>query len=138
MRRAPDVLRAFAVLAATRVVLRTLGWELALGLLDPRRLARRPGSPSAARRRSARDVAAAVADASRLLPGTSSCLAQALAARLLLRREGLPVEIRIGVGRTPPGGLKAHAWVESDGEIVLGDPASQPGAPYAPFPRPIW
>jgi hypothetical protein len=136
MRRGPDVLRACAVLAATRVVLRTLGWERALGLLEPRRLPAR--APSAARRRSAREVAAAVADAGRLLPGTSSCLAHALAARILLRREGLPVEIRIGVNRTPPGRLNAHAWVESDGEIVLGDPASHPGARYAPFPRPIW
>jgi hypothetical protein len=116
------------VLAATRLALRTLTWRRAVQLLD---------GPLPVRRSPARgpaEVAAAVLEASRLLPGTSSCLAQALAARTLLRRQGLPCEIRIGVNRTSHGGIEAHAWIESEGQVILG--VAEPK--YAPFPRPIF
>jgi hypothetical protein len=122
------VVRACVVLAATRLALRALRWRRAVELLD---------GPLAARRAPARgpaEVAAAVLAASRLLPGTSSCLAQALAARILLRREGLPGEIRIGVNRPSHGGIEAHAWIESEGQVILG--LAEPK--YAPFPRPVF
>ena len=122
------VVRACVVLAATRLALRTLRWRHAVDLLD----GPLPARPSPAC--GAAEVAAAVLAASRLLPGTSSCLAQALAARILLRRQGLPCEIRIGVNRTSHGGIEAHAWLESEGQVILGVAAPR----YAPFPRPVF
>lgn len=62
----------------------------------------------------------AMAHASRLVPG-ATCLPQALAAEALLTRGGLPAELQIGVMKTEAGKLTAHAWVESDGRIVVGD-----------------
>ena len=122
------VVRACVVLAATRLALRTLRWRRAVDLLD----GPLPACPSPAR--DPAEVAAAVLAASRLLPGTSSCLAQALAARILLRRQGLPCELRIGVNRPSHGGLEAHAWLESEGHVILG--AAEPK--YTPFPRPVF
>ena len=46
------------------------------------------------------------------------CLPRALTACLLLWRSGVPATLRIGVKRFPFG---AHAWVECDGQRVLGD-----------------
>jgi hypothetical protein len=54
------------------------------------------------------------------MPGTT-CLTRALAATVLLERSGYPAQVRIGFGRNEESRLVAHAWVESDGPIVLGD-----------------
>jgi len=58
--------------------------------------------------------------AQRVVPG-ATCLPQALAAEALLKRGGLPADLRIGVMKGASGKLLAHAWVESDGRIVVGD-----------------
>ena len=90
----------------------------------PARPARRP-HPSADR------IAWAITVASRYLPGTRSCLPQALAAELLLRRHGHPATLRLGVARNDGRDFRAHAWVESEGRVVFGA-THQPG--YTPLP----
>jgi hypothetical protein len=60
----------------------------------------------------------AVSVASRYVP-RASCLTQALAGAWLLRREGQHAELVIGVMRTNRD-FKAHAWVVSDGRVVIG------------------
>ena len=62
----------------------------------------------------------AMAHARRVVP-RATCLPQALAAESLLTRAGLPADLQIGVMKTAAGKLMAHAWVESDGRIVVGD-----------------
>ena len=64
-------------------------------------------------------VAWAVERASRCVP-FATCLPQALAAECLLRRAGHPTQLRIGVAKNLDGQFLAHAWIESDGRIVLG------------------
>ncbi len=61
----------------------------------------------------------AISAASRLLPGTR-CLAQALAGQVLLARRGVPTSLRIGVERSSEA-MSAHAWLEQDGRVVLGE-----------------
>jgi hypothetical protein len=63
----------------------------------------------------------AVATAARRLPGQNTCLVQALAAQTLLARHGHVTELRIGVARRGEG-IEAHAWLERDGQPVLGEP----------------
>lgn len=63
-------------------------------------------------------VGRAVASAALRLPGTA-CLARALAAEALLLRHGLPARLRVGVAKGG-GGLDAHAWTASGGEVVAG------------------
>jgi transglutaminase superfamily protein len=65
------------------------------------------------------DVVWAVRRVSRAVPG-ATCLTQALAAQVLLSRRGYASRLRIGVAHAPGDGLRAHAWLESDGLIVLG------------------
>ena len=71
-----------------------------------------------------RKVSWAVGAFSRRTPGPTTCLAQALTAHALLGRLGCPSQLRIGVrerGPATPGPLRAHAWVESGGVVVVGD-----------------
>jgi hypothetical protein len=59
--------------------------------------------------------------ASRRIP-RATCLTQALAAATLLANNGHAAVLRVGVAKNDDGSLRAHAWVESDGRTVLGDP----------------
>ena len=61
----------------------------------------------------------AVLSSSRFVPA-STCLVRALAARRLLAQAGLPAALHVGVGRRGEG-IDAHAWVDSRGELVVGD-----------------
>jgi len=61
----------------------------------------------------------AVQAASRCVP-QATCLTQALAAQVLLGFAGIPACLRIGVSKEAPQQLEAHAWLESDGQILLG------------------
>ncbi len=60
-----------------------------------------------------------VAVVSPYVPKTT-CLAQALAVQLLLQRAGHQARLHIGVHYGIGGRLEAHAWVESQGRILIG------------------
>ena len=62
----------------------------------------------------------AVSVASRYMPGAVKCLARALATQVLLNRYGHPADLHIGVAKGEGGHLEAHAWVESQGQVVIG------------------
>lgn len=53
------------------------------------------------------------------VPGADTCLPQALAAVAMLRRWGHRADLVLGV-RTAPV-FEAHAWVEVDGAVVVGE-----------------
>lgn len=68
-------------------------------------------------------------------PVRATCLEQALALVGLLTFTGVPARLVIGVSRPEPA-LRAHAWVECDGRIVLGSPHSH-GLTPLPAPSPL-
>jgi hypothetical protein len=108
---------AALLLAAARVGL----WLLPLGAV--RRLLARVARALHLPRRAAPTsdrVIWAIATARRAVPAVT-CLAQALAGEALLRDAGCRVDLWIGVAKTPAGRLTGHAWIESDGRIILGD-----------------
>jgi hypothetical protein len=74
----------------------------------------------------------AVRGSARLVPG-ASCLTQALAAQFLLARSGFRSQIQVGVAKDPSGRLLAHAWLVSDGRVVIGG-TSRELARYALLP----
>ena len=76
-------------------------------------------------------IAWAVAVVSRYIPG-ARCLAQALATQVLLGRRGCRSKLCIGVARNQQGQLSAHAWVESQGRIVIGGLGDM--SRYTPLP----
>jgi hypothetical protein len=65
-------------------------------------------------------VAWAVEAVARRMPLASTCLTRAMAAQVLLARRGYPTLLRIGVVREGKDELQAHAWVESQDEVVIG------------------
>src|SRR5215217_8797221 len=65
-------------------------------------------------------IAWIVETASRRTPGAKSCLTQALAAQVMLTRRGYPSQLHIGVAKGERGQFKAHAWVESEGKVIMG------------------
>ncbi len=68
-------------------------------------------------------IARAVASVARRVPG-ASCLTQVVAASLLSARYGHDATLRLGVAKNE-GKVVAHAWLESEGRVVLGEP--EPG-----------
>ena len=77
---------------------------------------------------SADRVARAVEMAARRTPGAKSCLAQALAAQVMLGRRGYPALLHIGVAKGKQSRFQAHAWLESKGKVVIGGAAQEPFA----------
>jgi hypothetical protein len=61
----------------------------------------------------------AVTKISRYVP-KSTCLAQALAAQVLLSRHDHPAHLHVGITRGEDGELRGHAWLESRGSTVVG------------------
>ena len=85
----------------------------------------RPRSPADSKSQTYRDqVVWAVNSAGEHLPWKRACLQEALVGQLLLTRGGVPVRLQIGVRKGPGGGLLAHAWLESDGDVLIGGPQS--------------
>ena len=64
-------------------------------------------------------------------PWRTSCLRQALAVWLLLRRRRLPAELKIGVVRRAPP-FQAHAWVELGGVALDPEAAAHAAFPLLP------
>lgn len=62
----------------------------------------------------------AVEVSSRCMPGGAKCLAKALTTQVLLHTQGYPADLRIGVIKGNQGNLEAHAWIEYQGKVVIG------------------
>jgi hypothetical protein len=112
------VLRAWRLEVAIRVGL----WVLPFRSVRRRVAAtRRPAGPSTPSGAPADDrrIGWAVTSAARYVPA-ATCLTQALAAKVLLNEAGRPARLTIGVERDA-GRLRAHAWVEDDDGVIVGD-----------------
>lgn len=113
--------------------------KLAMRLLPFRTLRRLSTLAASAPTRRLRDAGHVSADratwavktASQHVPGVKSCLTQALATQVLLARCGYPALLHIGVMRGERGQFRAHAWVESDGKVVIGGSGPERFTPLA-------
>ncbi|NEP52073.1 MAG: lasso peptide biosynthesis B2 protein [Moorea sp. SIO3C2] len=65
-------------------------------------------------------IVGAVNLSSRYMPGGVKCLARALTTQVLMSRCGYSPQLRIGVAKGEGGKLEAHAWVENQGQVVIG------------------
>jgi len=117
------VMKAWFTLMAARILLWVAPYRwIESRFLPPRSAAASPVPPA--------EIARAVTRASKLVP-FATCLTQALAGGLLIRRSGRDATIHFGVARGEAG-FKAHAWLESDGGILIG---GSEAAAYLPLTR---
>jgi Transglutaminase-like superfamily len=83
-----------------------------------------------------RRAAQMVAVACRRHPLRSNCLPRTVVLWSLLQRRGIDADVRIGVRCDTEGAVKAHAWLEWNGE-VLND-AADVATQYLPFNSPAF
>jgi hypothetical protein len=118
------------------------GIKLGLWLLDfhalQRLLSRVAEAPIGLRkldRVSAEKVVWSVKLAGRYMPMARTCLTQAMTTQALLARRGYPTILHIGVVTKERGEFEAHAWLESEGEVVIGGHDLERYTPLASFER---
>jgi hypothetical protein len=132
--RLPGADRKLLIKAALLLVAVKLGMRL-LPFRSLRRLLARVSDtrtlPRPTDRAPAERITWAVEVASRRVPGAKGCLTQALAAQVMLTRRGCPALLHIGVARGGRGRFQAHAWVESEGKVVVGGPTLENLTPLA-------
>ncbi len=109
-------------LLVAEAFLRLMVLTLLVRLLPSRWICRMWTSPAPPRSKrsahSSSEVCYAVTMAANYIPG-ANCLPQALVGRALLARSGYAAELRLGVAK-PDGAFSAHAWLCSEGKVVLG------------------
>jgi len=66
-------------------------------------------------------VAWAIDAATRRHPGQATCLRRAMAAAMLLNLCGARADLRIGVTRDDRNEFAAHAWIEREGKVIVGN-----------------
>ena len=81
-----------------------------------------PPEAGPAERQAALDVGWAVSRVAARFPTSAMCLAQALAARAMLRRRGVASLLHLGVARSKEASFEAHAWLDAAGVDVTGYP----------------
>jgi Transglutaminase-like superfamily len=59
--------------------------------------------------------------ATRYMPGGAKCLARALTTQVLMHHYNYSGELRIGVAKSTTGSLEAHAWIEHQGQVIIGN-----------------
>lgn len=116
------LVQAMCLLAAIRLGLCLLPFETLRKLLARTADKRSPSVQKHQTNQSQR-VIWAVGVVSRHFPSIGTCLMQALAAHVLLGRRHYPTQLHIGVTRDEKGKFLGHAWLESNGIVIIGGEA---------------
>ena len=106
------LIRALARVVQARLVLSVLPFRVVRGMIQPPVQAVRPTE-------SVVQFVWAVRAAARFVP-KASCLTQALALKSMLAKAGYDSTLRIGVNPALSGRFSAHAWIERNGEVLIG------------------
>lgn len=119
-------LRVAYLVLATRIALKMLPYKRVLKYFEDMGVRKISTNESPEeRQRYAKQVIFLTKAAGRRLLGKKPCLPQALVVECLFKRHGFDASLHIGVIKGDDGGLLAHAWVESGGNIVIGGQISQ-------------
>ena len=111
---------ASSLLVAVRLGLMVLSYRTLRRLTRPSTPP--PTPPGIATPNTPARIGWAISAMARRLPGKMTCLVQALVAERMLHRHGFHATLQIGVARAQMNKeITAHAWVECDGRIVVGE-----------------
>lgn len=116
-RKLAPALQALAIVVPIRLALWVLPFRIVHRFVGSR--TRRPSGHY-----SVEQIVWAIGAASRRVP-RATCLTQAFAASVMLAANGHEGTLRVGVAKDDDGRLRAHAWIEHDGQTVLGDPRTE-------------
>jgi hypothetical protein len=117
VRRTLVATEALVLLVVATVTRRVLPLRWIDGVLGARSDPSTP-CPESADAGVADDVRWAIGAAARRLPWQPSCVPEALAASLMLRRRRVAYRVTVGVDHAD--GLAAHAWTEAGSVVVTG------------------
>jgi len=128
------VLESMLGLAATKLGLRIAGFQRWKRVMTGRKRKETPSGGAAAPVDSAAMIARLEQATACHLPFNTNCLEQSLVLFWVLRKRGIPADLRIGA-RKEADRLEAHAWVEYEGAI-LNDSGGE-HLHFVPFEGPI-
>ncbi|WP_414564368.1 MULTISPECIES: lasso peptide biosynthesis B2 protein [unclassified Anabaena] len=115
----PLLLRTFIIMTMIRLGLKLLAWRN-LHKLVGKIVSASPNIPKPDEivwRR----VVWAVEIVSQYMIPKPTCLARALVTHILLAQQGYRTDLRIGVAKTQQEKFEAHAWVEIQGQVIIGN-----------------
>jgi len=128
------LLEAGLALALARLALLLLPFKLIMAGLG-QRAAPLHTPPAPATHRIAPAIGWAITRIAPRTPWQSRCLAQALAAKLMLHRRRIPSTLYLGVAKADehPKNLLAHAWIQCGDICLTGAPGQERFTPLACF-----
>jgi len=109
------LLWTFALAVAIRLLLWVVPFRFARRLFSTR-----PAVSPALAQFPVKRLSWSVQASAKRIPG-ASCLTQALALHRLMVRAGHTADLRIGIAKDDASRLASHAWLEHEGEILIGD-----------------
>ena len=113
-------------LIATRVALTVLSYKSVVHLFERISIPRnRHRGVEKADRHYVDKVVLFTNAAGRRVLGSRPCLPKALIVECLLKRQGFDASLQIGVTKDLNGQFLAHAWVDCNGDIVIGGRLSE-------------
>ena len=113
------LVKTAVLLTGIRLGLRFLSFPTLRRILD--KISKTSANPAQSYQSTLNQVVWAVNVVSKYMPGGVKCLARALATQVLLAQRGYLVQLQIGVAKDEAGQLEAHAWIESQDRVVIGD-----------------
>jgi hypothetical protein len=113
-------LGAFITLGIIRVSLKLVPFKVIIHILNQLqvKLLSRQSLPT---QQPINQIRWAVNASTRYMPRQAKCLARALTLQILMQYYGYQPELRIGVAKTDAGMMEAHAWLEYQGNVVIGN-----------------
>lgn len=106
------------VLGASRLGLRCLSFHTLHHLID--KLSNRLIQANGTRELTPEQIISAVETSTYYMPGQPQCLSRAITTKIILAVYGYHCNLKLGVMKTPMSSLEAHAWIEYEGNVVIG------------------
>lgn len=111
------VLEAAILMGLARMIVLTVPFRWVASVLERKSAEEKDEQTSGQK---IKKVAWAVRRTSLYTPWRSNCLAQAIAAKYMLRRRRISNTLYMGMAKNPQGEFEAHAWLRSGETIITG------------------